>query len=389
MSSAYPISSPVEFTNTTGGDSLIFNASTTKNKVVDFVVTSPGDILYRNSTGTSNVLERLAIGDSGQVLSVSGIKSVQVNKIIVAAAAAGVNNSYFLIDSPTSSYYVWYNLSGTGIDPILTIPTPPDLLVDNQLRIAIPVAVVAAATIPVVGDATALAINAISEFSAPPPAVAGEVVVTNVLEGLVSIPIAGIVPPTTFTYSITTPGVSALPAWTSLSPISTSSTFLAEGTVVGSAIAAGSTWVTISSTQLTWDDSTLPNSDAGNNFDITTGEFTVSSTGVYTISASITFQGNATGNGGGGITGRRAIRQARIFNTTTASSMAFKSEQAQSNNENPTQISLVVAAVSLTLSDVLVLQARHDASSSITLDVNEDDVPTQGPSTYFSSTRIV
>ena len=68
--------------------------------------------------------------------------------------------------------------------------------------------------------------------------------------------------------------------------------------------------------------------------------------------------------------------------------MAFGENQARPVNLDPTQISLVVAAISVTAADVLVIQVRHDAQVSLALSVDEDGTPTQGPATYFSATRM-
>jgi len=397
MSSAYPISSPVEFTNTTAGDILNFNADgptagSNLNQISNFVATNPGDFLYRDSTGTSNVLERLAIGSAGEVLTVSGTQVAQVADIIAGADTAdSMNNTYFLLDSPTTSYYVWYS-TGAGADPALTVPLPADLLVDNQLRTAIPVVIGTGETAVNVAIATAAAINALGDFSVPVPGTP-TFTITNADFGAVAIASNGSVPPSAaFTYSAaSTPGVSAVPAWTAAAPGSASETFLTSGTVAAGTVAAGSTWLAVDSAVLTWDDTTVPNHDSGTMFTVASGLFTVPAspaTPVYSISAVVTFEGNSTGNGGGGISGRRGIRQARIRNTVTNKTLAFAEAQAQGSNLNPTQLSMVVASAIIAANDTIRVEVRHDANAALSLSVNEDETPTVGPSNYFSAHRL-
>jgi hypothetical protein len=381
MSSAYPISAPVDFTNTTAGDELLFNAvsGASKNKILDFVASAPGDILYRSSVGTA-----------GQVLTVPLSATPQTNTVQVTAEDANttLNDNYFLIDSPTNSYYVWYNTAAGGTDPN-TIPAnvTADLLLDNKLRTGVEVAVAAADTAIDVATATAAALNALPDFGATSGGT-DTVTVVNALGGVVSSPLAGFVPPVAFVYAIGVLGVSASPAWVDPSPGSTGNTFLAEGTGTGAGITAGSAWVTISATELTWNNSTSPNHDAGSVFAPATGVFTIPSDGVYSLSASVALAGNSTGNGSGGIPGRRAVRQARLLKSNgTPATLAFKSEQAQPSNLNPTQLSLVVASTSLLSGDTVVLQVRHDATSDILLNVNEESA-VQGPSNYFSATKV-
>lgn len=394
MSSSYPISSPVEFTNTSPDDSLIFNANgpatgPLANLIMNFVTTNPGDFLYRDPTGSRNALERLALGSVGNVLSVTGTNTPEVQDITTTAEAGSLNDTYFLIDCPTERFYVWYNVAGAGTDPALTVPLPTDLIVDGILRTGIVVAVAALDSATLVAVATAAAIDADPCFSVPVPGTP-TMTVTMTDPGPVIPALDGSVPPNagTFTYGETTPGTVALPGWNVPAPGSASETFLAEATAAtASAVAAGSTWVTVDSSIITWNDSTLPNHDAGGIFTPATGIFAVPSTGIYSMSASIAFEGNSSGNGGGGISGRRAIRQARVRNTTTGATMTFGEIQAQASNLNPSLIKLVVANVSVTAADSLVIQVRHDANISLALSVDEDGLPTQGPSIHFSVSR--
>lgn len=393
MSSAYPISSPVEFTNTSAGDTLIFNAlgfsTPTKNLISDFVVTNPGDLLFREGTGTSNTLERLGIGSTGEVLTVTGTAVAQIQDVTtVADIADSLDGTYFLLNSPTEAHYFWISTSGgSATDPGLGVPVPADLLLNDQLKTSHIVSITTGDTAVAVAGVLDGVISGLSDFNTL--LAAPLITVTNTINGACDTAVDGTTATGFVIPAATTAGVSALPAWAPPTPGSALDTFLAEATVaVATSIAAGSTWVTVDSSIVTWDDSTLPNHDAGGNFTPGTGVFSVPSTGIYALSCNIAFEGNNSGNGGGGITGRRAVRQARIRNTTTGATMAFGEQQARPVNLDPTQINMVVAAISVTAGDVLVVQVRHDARVNLALSVNEDGTPTQGPATYFSATRI-
>ena len=194
-----------------------------------------------------------------------------------------------------------------------------------------------------------------------------------------------------FLTSITTTiaGVSSIPAWVVVPPGAATETFLANVTATGAAVATGSTWVTLTSTEVTWDDSTLPNHDAGAIFTVATGVFLVPTTGIYDLSASVQFEASNRGTSGpGSITGRRAIRQARIRNTTTAVTMAFGEEQAAASNLNPTQVTIPGTRISVVASDTIVLQVRHDDPSGLDIIFEEDTTPTAGNATWFTAHRL-
>lgn len=180
--------------------------------------------------------------------------------------------------------------------------------------------------------------------------------------------------------------VGGLPAWATPTPGSTSETFLATASAAAGTVAASATYTDVDSALVTWDDSTAPNHDAGANFTPGTGVFVVPATGIYTISASVSFDGNNTGTSGT-ITGRRAIRQARIQKTNaTAYTVAFAERQPNAFNSNPTQLYMVAANASLTAGDTLVLQVRHDASTALGLN-NEDATGSASSPIYFSAAR--
>jgi len=171
------------------------------------------------------------------------------------------------------------------------------------------------------------------------------------------------------------------PVWTS-NPISTSTAFLANGTAALATVASGSTWVTVSGTVVTWNDSTTPAHDAGGLFNTTTGEYSPGVAGLYNIRANVAFAGRNTGNGS--IAGRSAIRQARlqvIAGTNSGLTLCFAESQTQASNLNPTQLVCPGMNYSLAADDVVVLQVRHDATIALNL------IVTAG-SLIYSANRI-
>lgn len=88
--------------------------------------------------------------------SVSGTTGVQeVTSITCVADVAGsLNNKYFTINTPSGSYYVWFNVNAAGTDPAISGKT------------AIPVALATGATNSTVGTAVKNALNLVSGFSA-------------------------------------------------------------------------------------------------------------------------------------------------------------------------------------------------------------------------------
>lgn len=405
VSPAYPISTPVEFTVTSGGDGILCNAegfstgdTPTENIVVEFVVTNPSDLLFRQSLGTANTLERLAIGTVGDVLTVGGLAAVAQTQLVttVADVADSLNGTYFLLNSPSVGYYVWFDTGAVAPppDPGL-MPGSTDLFMpptSGNGRTTITVSIATGATAIAVATAAVAAISAatggLAFLATNVGGTSPIMTIVNLVAGVADLAFDGALP-TGFAFGAGAPlGVSPTIVWTAPVP-GTFVSFLAEATTaVAASIAAGSTWVTLSVTEVGWDDATLPNHDASAIFTPATGVFAVPATGIYAISAEATFEGNSTGNGGGGITGRRAIRQARILNVTTGATMAFGETQTQARAENPSQIALSVANISVTLADAIVLQVRHDATSSLAMSVDEDGTPTQGPATYFSAHRV-
>lgn len=386
----YPISSSVNFTNTNPGDFLNFNAdgpsTALKNQIVDFVVTSPGDILFRQTQGTENILERLAIGTTGQVLTVSGTATAEETTITtVADVADSLNGTYFLLNSPTTHHYFWFN-TGTAVDPGTQTPVPADLMINGNLKSGHQVMITTNDTAAFVAAALDTAINLLPDYSSV--VVLDVVTATSTILGAADNAADGATP-TTFNIVTSVDATSSGPVWASNPSSNTNEMFRATATAsVAAAIASGPAWVTISDPAVvTWDDAAAPNHDAGGVFAL--GTFTVPTTGIYNISASVSLEGNNTAVLVGGIPGRTAIRQARIRKSNAvAFDIAFSEIQAMGSTLNPAQLHLTNSGASLTAGDTIVLQARHDALAALSVNVLEDTTPTTGPATYFSASRI-
>jgi hypothetical protein len=163
---------------------------------------------------------------------------------------------------------------------------------------------------------------------------------------------------------------------------------MAVNTASPGTVTAGSTWVSVTSANATWSTATFGGHDAGGLFTAATGIFTVPASGtIWDLSAVVEFQGNNSGNGGGGIPGRRAIRQVRIFNTSTGTSLAVGETQANGSSNNNTQVHLTATAVSLTATNTIVVQVRHDANVPLLLPF-EDETGVSAPVMYFTASLV-
>lgn len=385
-SRAYPISAPVIFTNTADGDDIDFQAditATSGNDILNFVTNAPGDIIFRSTSGTTNTLDRLAIGTDGQVLKVSGTAVAQDQDVIAVADSAGsLNGTYFLISSPTTQYYAWIDVSSGGTDPGTLSPVPSDLV--GRTGIEIDIATNDAAT--VVAAAIETALDAVSGTPFAASVVSATVTVVQNTAGACD-DMADGATATGFTFSaVSVNGASPSLVWGADVP-SADQSFMAIGNTSGT-VAAASTWTTLlDSTGVTWNDSTGGGHDTGSNFNTTTGVFTVPTTGLYYVSAYVQFSGDNSGNGVT-ISGRRAIRQIRIRKSNaTAFTAAFGELQAMASNDNPTGVR-ATGSLSLTASDTILLQVRHDANSALSMGDDEDGSTSGGLVTYFEVHRI-
>lgn len=94
----------------------------------------------------------------------------EVSKVTTVADVAGsLNSKYFLLDSPTTDYYVWYNINAAGVDPL--VPG----------RTGVMVAGATGATANTLATATAAAIDPLAAFSAT--ALAAVVTITDAAAG--------------------------------------------------------------------------------------------------------------------------------------------------------------------------------------------------------------
>lgn len=92
-------------------------------------------------------------------------------------ASNNLNSTFFLLDSPTTPYYVWYNTGG-GIDPAPAGRTSiPVVIATNDLAVT-------------VASATQIAIDALGDFSVPNSGTA-TIVITNTVTGAVTDAIDG------------------------------------------------------------------------------------------------------------------------------------------------------------------------------------------------------
>ena len=155
------------------------------------------------------------------------------------------------------------------------------------------------------------------------------------------------------------------------------------------AVAAGAAWVPVDVNVVTWDSAALPNHDAGATFTVATGVFTAPVTGIYSISGAVSFEGNNTGVGGAGlIAGRRAVRQARIQNTSLGSTMVFSESQANAFGGDSNHLCMATAAVKLCGNDTLRIEVRHDATSPLALDNLSESMGSGTASIYFTAHRV-
>jgi hypothetical protein len=125
----------------------------------------------------------------------------EVSKVTTVADVAGsLNDTYFLLDTTTTDYYVWYDVSAGGTDPLIAG------------RTGIAVAISTGDTAAAVATATAAAVGAVSaKFTAG--AVGAVVTITDKQTGDVPDTTDGAVP-TGFSFATTTQGAQATMAYT-------------------------------------------------------------------------------------------------------------------------------------------------------------------------------
>ena len=129
----------------------------------------------------------------GISLQLHRIEKGEVEKISVTTKAdisKSLNGKYFLIYSPSSSYYVWYNILGTAADPLITG------------KISVEVAISENDSANTVATKTVSVINTIQDFSAT--ANNNIISITNRITGNAIAPSAGT---STFTVATITAGL--------------------------------------------------------------------------------------------------------------------------------------------------------------------------------------
>lgn len=155
------------------------------------------------------------------------------------------------------------------------------------------------------------------------------------------------------------------PEWYTLA--SAGPIFSAFSSAAGATFAGSNTWTTLDDTYVTWD-TTAPGVDDALNFNPATGEFTVPAggDGVYELACSVAFTGNNSGtNGLLSDPSGRASRQIQLLRTGDSAVLSVSARQADASNSNSTQVSIHNCKVALAAGDVVVVQARHDANTSL------------------------
>ena len=201
------IGAMVAIINNDTANTVATNTATVIDALVDFVAPAPGAnvISITNVTG-GTVTDASDAGGTGFVIAVTtqGVgtaTNVQevTNITTVADIASSLNNTYFYINSVDTSFYVWYNVSGGGVDPGIVG------------RTGVMVAIIIGDTAATVASATATALDALIDFKVPAPG-GSTLTVTCVVGGYVDD--ATDAGSTGFTFSVTTPGTGDVCAFT-------------------------------------------------------------------------------------------------------------------------------------------------------------------------------
>lgn len=132
----------------------------------------------------------IAGNDGGFLITYTQNRDAGSNTTLVQSVSCGadsgsnLNNTYWWLFDGTTSYYIWYNVGGTGTDPT---PSAPDF--GHTTTSGVVVAITSNDTAATVATATKTAINALSSFTAT---VSDNVVtITNVSSGPMKIAVDG------------------------------------------------------------------------------------------------------------------------------------------------------------------------------------------------------
>lgn len=93
---------------------------------------------------------------------------------------------------------------------------------------------------------------------------------------------------------------------------------------------------------------------------------TIPKSGTYIVSAAVTFEANNTGTIGL-IGSLRGIRQVRVYRSNVGDTLLFGERAAEAYDGNPTRVHAGCAVLKLDEGDTIMVQIRHDATSSLNI----------------------
>ncbi|MBM4285580.1 MAG: flagellar hook protein FlgE [Deltaproteobacteria bacterium] len=167
--------------------------------IVDMVMN-----LDSNTLAGGNYISSLAVYDSQgnthtlQLTYTKDPGTAEVSQVTCGADVAGsLNSTYWNLSSPTTNFYVWYNVGGAGVDPAIAG------------RTGIQVNIAAGATADQVAAATQAVLDARADFACT---AAGPVLtITNETSGVAAAPTDGTTGWGAGSFTEITPGVNPLP----------------------------------------------------------------------------------------------------------------------------------------------------------------------------------
>ena len=144
----------LEFIGSLGNSDVVQTVAVTNTLTKNEVVV-PTVLTYQQGGGALNEIQKInfsSIPDSGTwvVSFTKGGVAEETDVTCIADLAGSLNNKYWLFNTPTTNYYVWYNVSNSGVDPIIAFRT--------SIEVKIPTG----ATAEAVKIATITAINSIA-----------------------------------------------------------------------------------------------------------------------------------------------------------------------------------------------------------------------------------
>ena len=226
---------------------------------------SAGKIILNGfTTSTGTIIGPQIVTTLFPAVSTTGTTTTGVSQVIDVTTVADITNSlagtYFTVNSANdaTSYYVWYNVSGNGIDPAIAGKT------------GIRVNITTNDTAPTIATITAAAISAQASIDFTTSVATNDITITNTLNGPATNAFAGTsgfgVPGTP-----TTPGISGniITAIGSIAGINVGSFIHGTGIPTGSYVTSiGVSSITISNDVTSNNTAEAINFDAGFNFNI-------------------------------------------------------------------------------------------------------------------------